>query len=191
MEEDRHRRGGPASDKRGDEVWAAAPPSSLVLCIHGKDYVINNFGNPPSGQKAVYDTSSVSSGGRSRHPQLIFPHSVSFPFLKLLSGEAGRLIGRPVSRFLLKAGGTAPRPVRGAISKQAPRSNGRGRKKVISYFFWNGMASWSCCFLFQQFVHRDKAHKVIGNADALVYACRCLCQALRYRSPLTSSPVSA
>ena len=41
-----------------------------------------------------------------------------------------------------------------------------GRKKVISFF--EGTA-WlrACRFLFHQFFHRDKAHKVIGNADVL------------------------
>ena len=42
-----------------------------------------------------------------------------------------------------------------------------GHKKVISYFLRNGVASVTP-FLFQQFFHGDKAHKVIGNADALM-----------------------
>lgn len=41
-----------------------------------------------------------------------------------------------------------------------------GHKKVILLF---AGTAWlrSCRFLFHQFVHRDKAHKVIGDADAL------------------------
>ena len=42
-----------------------------------------------------------------------------------------------------------------------------GHKKVISYFLGNGWLR-SRRFLFQQFFHGDKAHKVIGNADALM-----------------------
>ena len=42
----------------------------------------------------------------------------------------------------------------------------RGHKKVILLF---AGTAWlrSCRFLFHQFVHGDKAHKVIGDADAL------------------------
>ena len=41
-----------------------------------------------------------------------------------------------------------------------------GRKKVISFF---AGTAWlrSCRFLFHKFIQRDKAHKVIGNADVL------------------------
>lgn len=41
-----------------------------------------------------------------------------------------------------------------------------GRKKVISFF---AGTAWlrSCRFLFHQFIQRDKAHKIIGNADVL------------------------
>lgn len=43
---------------------------------------------------------------------------------------------------------------------------GGGRKKVILFF---AGTAWlrSCRFLFHQFIQRDKAHKVIGNADVL------------------------
>lgn len=44
---------------------------------------------------------------------------------------------------------------------------GGGRKKVILFF---AGTAWlrSCRFLFHQFIQWDKAHKVIGNADALM-----------------------
>ena len=42
-----------------------------------------------------------------------------------------------------------------------------GHKKVISYFVGTAWLR-SRRFLFQQFFHGDKAHKVIGNADALM-----------------------
>lgn len=43
----------------------------------------------------------------------------------------------------------------------------RGRNKVISYF---AETAWlrSCRFLFHQFFHGDKAHKIIENADILL-----------------------
>ena len=41
-----------------------------------------------------------------------------------------------------------------------------GRKKVILLFAGTAWL-WSCRFLFQQFFHGDKAHKVVGDADAL------------------------
>ena len=43
---------------------------------------------------------------------------------------------------------------------------GGRRKKVILHFRGNGMASLMP-FLFPPFFHRDKTHKVAGNADAL------------------------
>lgn len=47
-----------------------------------------------------------------------------------------------------------------------PAIMGGGRKKVISFF---AETAWlrSCRFLFHKFIQRDKAHKVIGNADVL------------------------
>ena len=41
-----------------------------------------------------------------------------------------------------------------------------GHKKVILLFAGTAWL-WSCRFLFHQFVHRDKTHKVIRDADAL------------------------
>ena len=46
-----------------------------------------------------------------------------------------------------------------------PRIGG-GHKKVILLFAGTAWL-WSCRFLFQQFFHGDKAHKVVGDADAL------------------------
>lgn len=52
-------------------------------------------------------------------------------------------------------------------NKNSPNQTVESHKKVISYF--SGTA-WlqSRRFLFQQFFHGDKSHKVIGNADALM-----------------------
>ena len=56
--------------------------------------------------------------------------------------------------------------MRGNMQK-APALKVGGRKKVISFF---AGTAWlrSCRFLFHKFIQRDKSHKVIGNADALM-----------------------
>ena len=52
------------------------------------------------------------------------------------------------------------------IDQKAARQMAGGHKKVILLF---AGTAWlrSCRFLFHQFVHGDKAHKVIGDSDAL------------------------
>ena len=50
--------------------------------------------------------------------------------------------------------------------KNTPGEMAGGHKKVILLFAGTAWL-WSCRFLFHQFVHGDKAHKVIRDADAL------------------------
>ena len=52
------------------------------------------------------------------------------------------------------------------IDQKAARQMAGGHKKVILLF---AGTAWlrSCRFLFHQLIQRDKAHKVIGNADVL------------------------
>ena len=53
-----------------------------------------------------------------------------------------------------------------STSKKRAALTGGGHKKVILLFAGTAWL-WSCRFLFQQFFHGDKAHKVVGDADAL------------------------